>query len=194
MLISRQGGCSGRVNARSSATRPAIALKVGGHGDADTIAVIAPSASPAMLYFARMAQEARLQLTSAYENIELAEGVLQELCSSTATDEETVYWIGMALREALANAIKHGNKLNPDRCVLLEMRVTDGGELSVVITDEGDGFDAGQVVDPTSPGNILRTNGRGIFYMRQFMDAVDIRPSAAGGTVLSMTKTLKRRM
>lgn len=147
-----------------------------------------------MLYFARMAQEARLQLTSAYENIELAEGMLQELCSSTAADEETVYWIGMALREALANAIKHGNKLNPDKCVLLEMRITNGDELSIVITDEGDGFDADHLADPTSPNNILRTNGRGIYYMRQFMDAVEIHRGAAGGTVLSLTKTLKRRI
>jgi serine/threonine-protein kinase RsbW len=70
-----------------------------------------------------MAREAQLQLLSRYENIELAEEGLGELCRTASVDDDTIYWIGMALREALANAIKHGNKLNPDKRVHVRIEV-----------------------------------------------------------------------
>jgi serine/threonine-protein kinase RsbW len=146
-----------------------------------------------MLYFARMAREARLQLLSAYVNIELAERVLTELCASADVDEETTYWVGMALREALANAIKHGNKLNPEKRVLVRMSLNGDGALRIEVEDEGDGFDAGRLADPTSPDNLLRSSGRGVFYMRQFMDEVSFAAGERGGTRIEMTKRLHTR-
>jgi serine/threonine-protein kinase RsbW len=146
-----------------------------------------------MLYFARMAREARLQLLSAYENIELAERVLTELCRSAEVEEETTYWVGMALREALANAIKHGNKLNPEKRVLVHMHLNGNGELRIEVEDEGDGFDPSHLVDPTSPDNLLRSSGRGVFYMRQFMDEVTFAAGEGGGTRIELTKRLDTR-
>ena len=146
-----------------------------------------------MLYFARMAREAQLQLLSSYENIELAERALTELCNSAQVEEETTYWIGMALREALANAIKHGNKLNPEKRVFVRMRVLPAGELKIEVEDEGDGFDPGRLVDPTSPDNLMRSSGRGVFYMRQFMDEVRFRAGERGGTHLELIKRLRLR-
>ena len=115
-----------------------------------------------------------------------------ELCGSANVDEETTYWVGMALREALANAIKHGNKLNPEKRVLVHMQLLNG-QLHIEVEDEGDGFDPAHLDDPTSPDNLLRSSGRGVFYMRQFMDEVSFRAGERGGTRIELTKRLARR-
>jgi serine/threonine-protein kinase RsbW len=134
-----------------------------------------------------------MQLLSAYENIELAERMLVELCGSASIDEETTYWVGMALREALSNAIKHGNKLNPEKRVQVHMRLHPEGELQIAVEDEGEGFDPAGLGDPTSPDNLLRSNGRGIFYMRQFMDDVSFLAGEQGGTRVELVKKLGAR-
>lgn len=139
-----------------------------------------------------MVRQAQMQLLSSFENIEIADGMLQELCSSAAVDEETAYWVGMALREALANAIKHGNKLNPEKRVHVVVRIDPGRELCLEVEDEGEGFAPANVVDPTSPENLLRESGRGIFYIRHFMDAVDFSPGERGGTRLALVKKLNK--
>lgn len=134
-----------------------------------------------------------MQLLSLFENIELVERVLGEMCHSEKVSDETCYWVGMAVREALANAIKHGNKLNPDKLVLVEMRLDPGRDLEVVVEDEGAGFDPQAVADPTDPQNLLRSSGRGVFYMRQFMDEVEFSPGERGGTRLRLRKNLATR-
>ena len=132
-------------------------------------------------------------LLSRFENIELAEHVLGELAAEMGLSEETVYWAGMALREAVANAIKHGNKLNPEKRVFVSMHVDPGVRLAIVVEDEGDGFDPDSLSDPTEPENILRQSGRGVFYMRHFMDEVHFRPGAEGGTRVELSKDLRAR-
>ncbi|HVN76596.1 MAG TPA: ATP-binding protein [Thermoanaerobaculaceae bacterium] len=140
-----------------------------------------------------MTRDARLQLLSSYENIELAEHVLAEMCGSNRIDDEVTYWVGMALREALANAIKHGNKLNPDKRVFVHLALHPGAELRIVVEDEGDGFDPEKVANPTDPGNLLLSSGRGVYYMRQFMDEVRFRTGENGGTRLELVKRLNGR-
>lgn len=130
---------------------------------------------------------------SQYENIELAEQMLSELCEAEGVNGEVRYWVGMALREALANAIKHGNQLNPDRRVHLEIRVDAPRELVLVVEDEGDGFDPVSLADPTDANNLLRSSGRGVYYMRHFMDEVRFQSGAQGGTRIELTKKLGGR-
>ncbi len=146
-----------------------------------------------MLYCRRMAKEARLELLSSYENIELAERVLTELCQSVNLDGENLYWIGMALREALANAIKHGNKLNPDKRVHVHITVAPASQVRIEVEDEGDGFDPAALTDPTEPQNLMRSSGRGVFYMRHFMDDVTFEPGGRGGTRIELIKNLDVR-
>jgi len=119
--------------------------------------------------------------------------VLTEICSANRVEEEVTYWVGMALREALANAVKHGNKLNPEKRVFVQMVVEPDSELRIEVDDEGDGFDPDAVADPTAPDNLLRASGRGIYYMRQFMDEVRFRTSDRGGTRLELVKRLNGR-
>jgi serine/threonine-protein kinase RsbW len=80
--------------------------------------------------------------------------------------------IETALREALANAIVHGNQQDAHKCVYVACRCTTDGEVSITVQDEGSGFENGTVPDPTGPGNRLLTYGRGIYLMRTMMDEV----------------------
>ena len=102
-------------------------------------------------------------------------------------DEDTQHWVDLAVREALANAIKHGNPQNPDKQVHVDLAV-EGDELVIRVEDEGVGFDPGQLRDPLAPENLLRPNGRGIFYMRSFMDDINYGSGPGGGTMVTLRK------
>src|SRR5215831_394949 len=93
--------------------------------------------------------------------------------------------VEVALREALVNAIVHGNEEDPNKLVYVKCRCTRDGEVSITVQDEGNGFEQGAVPDPTSPDNQLRTNGRGIHLIRTLMDEVDFEE---GGSVVHMRK------
>ncbi len=139
-----------------------------------------------------MPVEAKISIFSTYENIELAEKMLLEVARSHVNDED-LYWAAMALREALANAIKHGNKLNPEKRVFVTIHLEEGQELTMVVEDEGEGFDPGKLGDPRSPENLLKESGRGVFYIRHFMDEVSFSRSAHGGSRVELKKQLARR-
>lgn len=104
-------------------------------------------------------------------------------------NEETTHWILMALREALANAIKHGNGQDMAKRVHLEMGVKDH-TLRIRIRDEGTGFDPAGVADPLAQENRFKTSGRGIFYMKTFMDEVRFSRVDGGGMEIVLTKDL----
>jgi serine/threonine-protein kinase RsbW len=93
------------------------------------------------------------------------------------------------VREAVANAIKHGNRLDPAKRVEVEVAI-DGGFVEIRVSDEGQGFDPAAVRDPLAPENLFRTNGRGIFYMRRFMDEVSYDAAASGGTSVRMRRRI----
>ena len=104
-------------------------------------------------------------------------------------DDDGSHWIGMAVREGVANAIKHGNKLDVAKKVFATFDLEDGN-LAIRISDQGQGFDPAQVGDPLNPQNLMKTSGRGIFYMKTFMDRVDFAFVPGGGTELIMMKKL----
>jgi serine/threonine-protein kinase RsbW len=131
----------------------------------------------------------RMSLSSRFENIEMAQHLCGKLLEGWDLSEETTHWILMALREALANAIKHGNDQDLDKRVHLEMDVTDH-TLTICIQDEGTGFDPEAVVDPLAPENRFKTSGRGIFYMKTFMDEVRFRQMDGGGMEIVLKKDL----
>jgi serine/threonine-protein kinase RsbW len=98
--------------------------------------------------------------------------------------------IETALREALANAIVHGNRQNSRKCVYVACRCTTDGEVSITVQDEGQGFDADLVADPTTPENRLLTQGRGIYLMKTLMDEVRFEQH---GAVVFMRKASNAR-
>jgi serine/threonine-protein kinase RsbW len=93
--------------------------------------------------------------------------------------------IEMALREALANAVIHGNGENSRKHVYVECRCYVDGEVSIMVWDEGRGFDRSTLPDPTTPENLLVTHGRGIYLMKTLMDEVSFEE---GGAVVHMRK------
>jgi serine/threonine-protein kinase RsbW len=95
--------------------------------------------------------------------------------------------IEIALREALTNAMIHGNHEDPRKEVHITCRCSAGGELSVTVRDEGEGFDRDALPDPTEPRNLLLTHGRGIYLMRALMDEVSFTDN---GRVVHMRKRM----
>jgi serine/threonine-protein kinase RsbW len=132
---------------------------------------------------------ASLVLASRFENIEVAERALVDLCHRAGCAEDEEYWLVTALREALANAVRHGNRRDPERLVRVAYTI-DNSSIIIRVEDEGEGFDPADIPDPTDPENLLRPSGRGIFYMRQFMNSVDFSSTAAGGTAVVMVRNL----
>jgi len=113
--------------------------------------------------------------------------VIKGCCPCAAEQEEDVE---MALREALANAVLHGNQQDAGKRVYVHCRLELCGELSVIIRDEGTGFDPNNLADPVDSANLTSTHGRGIYLMRALMDDVRFEQ---GGTEVHMRKSLSRR-
>jgi serine/threonine-protein kinase RsbW len=132
-----------------------------------------------------------ITISSRFENIELVQVIAEHLCENAGVDEDGSHWIGMAVREAVANAIKHGNKLDVKKKVFATFELEEH-DLEITISDEGEGFDPSNVSDPLNPQNLMKTSGRGIFYMKTFMDQVSYSFNTSGGTSLVMTKNLSK--
>ena len=135
----------------------------------------------------------RLQIHSKYEMVEFVQVVSDRVTHLADLDEDTVHWMGVAIRESVINAIKHGNREDYDKLVTVEFSfspVTEPRELVVRVVDQGQGFDPDAVADPLAPENMLKSSGRGIFFMRSFMDDVVLRRGAEGGMEVRMMKKL----
>lgn len=96
------------------------------------------------------------------------------------------FGVRLALEEALVNAIKHGNRMDPDKKVYIACDLT-AEEITVVIEDQGDGFKLEEVPDPTEDDNLEKPGGRGIMLIRSFMTGFDYNDK---GNRLTMSKKL----
>ena len=135
----------------------------------------------------------RLQIHSNFDMLDFVQVVSDRMGQLAGLDEDAVHWIGVAVRESVINAIKHGNREEYGKLVTVEFTFTpaaDPSELVVRVLDEGEGFDPQEVADPLAPENILKSSGRGIFFMRSFMDDVTLQRGAAGGMEVRMVKKL----
>ena len=135
----------------------------------------------------------RLQIHSNFDMLDFVQVVSDRLGQMAGMDDDTIHWIGVAVRESVINAIKHGNRENYHKLVTVEFTFTppaDPGELIVRVIDEGEGFDPEEIADPLAPENLLKSSGRGIFFMRSFMDDVSLRRGSEGGMEVRMVKKL----
>lgn len=132
-------------------------------------------------------QRYHLAIGSRFENIELVQVVLKDCLQRMGMDEDTQHWVDLAVREALANAIKHGNAQDPARQVQVDL-VLAQSELVIQVEDEGVGFDPSRLADPLADENVLLPNGRGIFYMKKFMDDIEYGAGPGGGTMVTLRK------
>jgi serine/threonine-protein kinase RsbW len=137
----------------------------------------------------------RLEFRSAYEMLDLVQVVNDGIGRLAGLDEDTLHWVGVAVRESVINAIKHGNRSNEEKFVFVEFSLASGSpptELIVLVRDQGEGFDPDGVKDPLAPENILNSSGRGIFFMRSFMDDLVLRRAPQGGMEVRMVKRLSK--
>lgn len=135
----------------------------------------------------------RLQIHSNFDMVDFVQVISDRVGQLAAFDEDTVHWIGVAIRESVINAIKHGNREDAGKLVTVEFTfapTVDPRELVVSVVDQGEGFDPEEVADPLAPENVLKSSGRGIFFMRSFMDDVVLRRVAEGGMEVRMVKKL----
>jgi len=99
--------------------------------------------------------------------------------------------VAISVTEVANNAIVHGNKNDPDKKVTLQL-ITDKSSIVIEVEDEGEGFDLDSLPCPITEENLLKEVGRGIFILRSLMDKVDFVFKKEGGTVVRLTKYLKK--
>ena len=135
----------------------------------------------------------RLEIHSNFEMLDFVQVVSDRMGQLAGLDEDAVHWIGVAVRESVINAIKHGNREDYGKTVTVEFVMAPAAapsELVVRVLDQGEGFEPEEVADPLAPENILKSSGRGIFFMRNFMDDVTLRRAEEGGMEVRMVKKL----
>lgn len=130
-----------------------------------------------------------LKYASRVEAVAEAAAAVAEFMNRIGISEDVAFGVDMAVREAVTNAVLHGNKLDPQKAVELTLRNTPDS-FEIVVHDQGPGFDPDKVPNPTNAENIMKTSGRGIFFMRNFMDQVEWSHRPQGGTDVRMTKKL----
>jgi serine/threonine-protein kinase RsbW len=135
----------------------------------------------------------RLQIHSNFDMLDFVQVASDHVGQMAGLDEDSVHWIGVAVRESVINAIKHGNREHADKLVTVEFTLAPAaqpGELIVRVLDQGEGFEPEEIADPLAPENLLKSSGRGIFFMRSFMDDVTLRRAEEGGMEVRMVKKL----
>jgi len=111
--------------------------------------------------------------------IESVPSVASRLCSQIVAEleangfsDEDVFAVHLGLQEAFVNALKHGNNMNPRKQIKVDYTV-DRDKIEISLEDEGSGFDPDSVPDPRCGENLYKTEGRGLFLMRSYMDVVE---------------------
>lgn len=133
------------------------------------------------------AETTEIKIPSRLESIDKAVEQAVEFAKSSGFSEAETYPIDMAVREAVANAVKHGNLLDETKQVEIALSNSDT-DFEITVRDYGTGFEVEEIPDPTNPENLLKANGRGILFIRTFMDEVEWFRHPSGGTVIKMTK------
>ncbi|MBZ5603640.1 MAG: ATP-binding protein [Acidobacteriia bacterium] len=126
-------------------------------------------------------------LDSTLDSVDVAEEAVLREAQELGFDEDEQHRIGMSVRECMVNAVVHGNRYNARKKVHLTVsRAAD--RLTVVIGDEGEGFDLNNLPDPLANENLLRHSGRGLLLIQAFMDEFQIRAREPKGTEVKMVK------
>ena len=133
-----------------------------------------------------IAQVIRLDVPSSLRWVHTLHAVIMEILSQMPLDEESSDQINLAVVEAGTNAIKHGNQEDPEKRAYFEF-IIQRDQFTVIIQDQGQGFDREQVPDPMHPENIFKSSGRGLFLIESCMDDVTYEKS---GTLIKMVKKL----
>jgi len=133
------------------------------------------------------ATSVKLVLPSEIKLVDLVHSAAEKMAELAGFDADEGLNVGLAVREAVINAIVHGNRENRELTVDVTL-TANGGSLTARIRDRGDGFDPDEAPDPTDDPNLLRTSGRGLLLMRAFVDSVAYRRRRDRGMEITLTK------
>jgi serine/threonine-protein kinase RsbW len=137
----------------------------------------------------------RIEFGSAFDMLDFVQVVSDHMGRLAGLDEDALHWVSVAVRESVVNAIKHGNKNDESKRVVVEFTPVpehEPQELVIRVEDEGEGFDPNELADPLAPENILKSSGRGIFLIRSFMDDVQLQRGKTRGMEVRMVKKIAR--
>ena len=137
-----------------------------------------------------MGRRVKLKLGSRIAYVDLVHEVAEDLARDAHFSKSESLNIGLAVREAVINAIKHGNAMDETKSVEVEFEENEGS-FRVRVRDEGPGFDWEQTADPRTERNIFRSSGRGIFFMKHFVDRVAFLRRRGRGTEVILEKRLQ---
>jgi serine/threonine-protein kinase RsbW len=115
-----------------------------------------------------------IEIPSLSENIRIIESFIDNAKEKYHLDDDIYGNIMIAVTEAVNNAIRHGNKDDSSKNVIISLSLEEG-LIKFKIEDEGKGFDFHKLPDPTSPENLSKPGGRGIFLMKHLSDEVDFK-------------------
>ena len=128
-----------------------------------------------------------LKLPSRIDSIAEAASAATEMARRGGFSDDALFGIDLAVREAVTNAVLHGNRQDESKDVEIGFNTSRAG-LVITIRDRGEGFEPARVEDPTDSQNLLKASGRGILFMRTFMDDVSWERHPEGGMVVRLTK------
>ncbi len=130
-----------------------------------------------------------IQLPGGLKAINDAVACALEIARRAGFDDDALFGIDMAVREAVVNAFVHGNGQDETKPIDLSF-VRTQSNFEIRVRDRGKGFNPDGVADPTAPQNLMKASGRGILFMRAYMDEVEYTTHADGGTIVRMMKKL----
>ena len=128
-----------------------------------------------------------ITLPSRIESVDMAAVEAEKFAREAGLGDDFISAIDLAVRESVANAVKHGNKFDESKQVEVTFTKSEDG-LGISVRDFGPGFAVDEIPDPTNPENLLKANGRGILFMRSFMDEVEWFNHSGGGMIVKMLK------
>ena len=138
-------------------------------------------------------QVVRLQFTSSFEMLDFVQLVGDRVGRGAGLRDDALHWVGVAIRESVINAIRHGNRNDPRKHVFVEFETAalhSPPEFVVRVRDQGQGFEPEAVANPLAPENLLKSSGRGLFLMRSLMDDLQLHRAAEGGMEIRMVKRI----
>jgi len=124
-------------------------------------------------------------LESTLDSVDAAEVLVLQIAQDSGFEEEDLHKIGMSVREAMVNAVVHGNRYNLKKKVHLAI-AAEKQWLWVTIIDEGEGFEPTDLPDPLAEENLLRQSGRGLLLIKAFVDEFEMHKAPPHGTFVKL--------
>lgn len=129
------------------------------------------------------------RLESSLESVDQSEEKIVALAQEAGFAEEETYRLGYAVREALVNAVVHGNRYSANKTVLFQVSYSERG-IEILIQDQGQGFLAETQADPLAEENLMNQSGRGLALIKAFTDELVVEPAQPSGTRVILRKFL----